>query len=230
MNVEDFKKRLGRIYIPDERDKNFLLSEILPRRSSNVGKSYKYWWPSGWWGDQGNTPQCVSYAWLHWLEDGGVTQYNSILPEVTPAILYKDAQRRDVWPGESYDGTSVRGGAKALQARGYIADYRWTWDVEELARAILTLGPVVVGSDWFYGMFFPDIEGVITLTGQSAGGHAYVVNGVSMSRRMFRIKNSWGRNWGKNGYAYISFDNMQTLLNRHGEACIATEIKRSDIL
>lgn len=225
MDLEKLKQKLGRINNPDERDQKFLLRSILPPKRST--RTFKYWWPSGWWGDQGLTPQCVAYAWVHWLEDGGVTQYNERTPEVTPSLLYKESQKLDVWPGDNYEGTSVRGGAKALKSRGYISEYRWTWDVDELAQAILTLGPVVVGTDWFYNMFFPNNDGIIKPEGSSMGGHAYVLNGVNTETRLFRIKNSWGRGWGNKGYAYISFDDMQLLLNRNGEACIATEIKKT---
>lgn len=225
-NIEELKQRLGRVYMPDERDKNFLIKDILPKRSTSTERGYKYWWPNGWWGDQGDTPQCVAYAWIHWLEDGGVTQHNELLPEINPGILYKEAQKRDIWAGENYDGTSVRGGVKALQERGYVATYRWTWDVRELARAILTLGPVVVGTDWYIGMFRPDKDGIVRLEGSNAGGHAYEVNGYNAKTGYFRCKNSWGRKWGKNGYFYMHITDMQTLLNNHGEACIATEIKK----
>lgn len=225
--IAKLKERLGRIHIPDPRDQNYLVSDILPRQASKPERTYKYWWPGGWWGDQGNTPQCVAYAWVHWLEDGGVTQYNERTPEIVPYTLYKEAQRRDVWSGENYEGTSVRGGAKALQERGYIKEYRWTWNVEELAQAVLSLAPVVVGTDWYLDMFYPNEEGVVSLSGSLMGGHAYVVNGYNSETGYFRCKNSWGRTWGKNGYFYIHKTAMQVLLNNHGEACIATEIKKT---
>lgn len=217
-------KGLGRVYLPDERDNKFMLRKMLPRKQPK--RHYKYYWSSGWRGDQGYTPQCVAYAWIHWLENGSVTQNHLPAPVIPPRTLYNLCQKNDMWPGENYDGTSVRAGAKVLMDMGYISSYRWTWDIDELAMAVLTLGPVVLGTNWYDGMFYPDENHQIHLTGGIAGGHAYWINGVNMEKRMFRLLNSWGDEWGRKGMAWISFDDVSRLLREHGEACLAEEIKK----
>jgi C1A family cysteine protease len=55
------------------------------------------------------------------------------------------------------------------------------------------------------------------------GGHAYVINGIDIDKKLFRIKNSWGQRWGKNGFAFISFTDMEKLIRENGEICIAAE-------
>ena len=77
-------------------------------------------------------------------------------------------------------------------------------------------------------MFNPNRRtGLISVRGRLAGGHAYIINGVDTRRQLFRIKNSWGRNWGLNGRAFISFRDMQTLIRLRGEICLATEISKT---
>jgi len=125
--------------------------------------------------------------------------------------------------GNSYDGTSVRAGAEILRKLGVIAEYRWASSIDEVVSALLNLGPVVVGTWWYSDMFSPNANGLITATGSKAGGHAYILNGVNVEKKLIRVKNSWGRGWGKKGHAYISFDDLDKLLKDQGEACVAFE-------
>ena len=72
-------------------------------------------------------------------------------------------------------------------------------------------------------MFFPSKSGLIKLGGRLSGGHAYVINGVDTKTKLFRIKNSWGINWGQQGHAFISFTDMTRLIKERGEICLAIE-------
>lgn len=214
--------KLGRQYIPDERDNKYLINDHVLRKIKKTKITSRYWDDNIWWGDQGNTPQCVGYAWSHWLNDGPV-YHSGPKPKLPPNLIYENAQKLDVWPGENYDGTSVRGGAKFLQNQKLISRYYWGYSLKTLVDTVLNIGPVVVGTNWYYGMFFPTQNSVIRATGPLAGGHAYVINGVATSTQMFRLKNSWGRNWGQGGHAYISFSDMDRLIREQGEICLATE-------
>lgn len=209
---------LGRLLAPDDRDKKHLMSASL----TSTDLTQRYWWSSGAWFDQGNSSACVGHAWAHWLEDGPVTQHGIA---VDPFVLYREAQHVDEWPGNDYDGSSVRGGAKVLVTRGLVAGYMWTWNVETLAAAVLTSGPSVVGTNWYDDMFDPDPTGRVSVSGSFAGGHAWLINGVNTRTESFRGKNSWGRSWGRLGHFTISFADMQRLLDEDGEACLAVEVK-----
>lgn len=211
---------LGRVFRADIRDRNYLIENILGLRSTLL--TSKYWDSNEWWGDQGYTPQCVGYAWAHWIEDGPI-KHGGTPPIIHPSLIYSEAQKLDEWIGENYEGTSVRGGAKYLKNTGKISSYLWTYDLSVLINTILTKGPVVVGTNWYMGMFYPNKNGLIKATGRLSGGHAYVINGVDLKTKLFRIKNSWGQSWGQKGFAYISFSDMQRLIRENGEVCLAIE-------
>jgi hypothetical protein len=219
--------QLGRVYIQDSRDNNYLIKnnqQILQKLATPPKTlTERYWDDNGWWGNQGNLPQCVGYAWAHWLEDGPVEQ-SGIPPIIKPVDIYKNAQKLDEWPGENYDGTSVRGAVKYLKNIGKVSSYYWAFDLQTLIDTVMKLGPVVVGTNWYNGMFYPNGSGLIKISGRLAGGHAYVINGVDTKTKQFRIKNSWGKTWGKGGHAFILFTDMTRLIKEQGEICLATEI------
>lgn len=213
-------RAFGRHYLPDKRDREFLFqAEKTPRVR-------RYWDDTLWWGDQGKTPMCVGYAWAHWLTCRPAVYY------LDPAGIYDFAQRIDEREGTDYDGTSVRAGAKALRRLGLITSYHWATNLDDLINGILTVGPVVVGTNWYEYMTKVDKRGFIHPRGRLLGGHAYLISGVNVPAKKFRIKNSWGRGWGAikrrypgPGRAVISFDDMELLLKRRGEACIAIQKK-----
>jgi len=221
--------QLGRTFVEDKRDQNYLISKNLKLIKEQVVRTTtkvltsRYWSDTGWWGNQGNTPQCVGYAWAHWLEDGPVEQPGRA-PIIQPSIIYRNAQKLDEWPGENYNGTSVRGGVKYLQSIKKVKSYYWAYDLNTLINTVMNVGPVVVGTNWYYNMFFPDKNGVIKVGGKHSGGHAYIINGVDTKTKMFRLKNSWGKTWGKSGSAFISFSDMDKLIKQNGEICLAVEL------
>ena len=79
-------------------------------------------------------------------------------------------------------------------------------------------GPAVIGTNWHRDMFTPDDRGYITPTGSLAGGHAYRVVQAHPYRNAYRIVNSWGRQWGQAGRAWIHRDHVAYLLAARGEA------------
>lgn len=203
-------RKFGRDYIADGRD-----YKLTVRVS---GRKQRRWRDGNWIGDQEDA-DCVGYAWAHWLYSAPIRQW------INPTGIYRVAKDHDEWIGNDYDGTSVRAGAKVLKMLGAIGEYRFTIHASVAATYILDNGPIVAGTEWREGMSSPDSKGIMSLDGKIEGGHAFCVIGYHRQRRLFLVKNSWGRNWGMNGYAYLRESDFQILLRRDGECCTGTEIK-----
>lgn len=203
------RRRYGRRHQPDPRDHRHLLK---------VGElqGSKHWREGLWRGDQDTLPACVGYACAHWLSGYPLSQY------VDPVGIYRLAQQLDEWPGDDYEGTSVRAGMKVLELLGFVAEYKWAFEIEPLISAVLEVGPVVVGTNWYSRMDDTDESGLFRVGGRVSGGHAYLITGVDTRRGRFRVKNSWLQ-WGLDGRGFISFEDMQRLIAEDGEICLAME-------
>ena len=220
-------RKLGRLIEKDQRDRMFAMK---PQKASS-DLTYKFWYTSPAY-DQGMTSQCVAYSGIKYLDTGPIRNRDfDVKKHFSFTDLYRDCQRNDAWDGEEYDGTSVRALFKILKRDGYVDRYEWAFDLATVVNHVLTTGPVVMGTWWTEDMFDVDDRGFIHATGSPAGGHAYLLKGVNKgtwctdgSRGAFRIINSWG-NWGQNGCASISFNDLEALLLSDGEACAAHEVQ-----
>ena len=215
---------LGRLHVPDDRDNNFsmaLRGAALRSEARFEGRSWAHW-HHGDILDQGNDPHCVAFSWKQFLQTAPMCQGRNLREN----FIYELCQQRDQWPGESYDGTSVRAGAKVLHRLGFIEAYLWAHTVDEMENWLKTQGPIVLGTIWYSDMFSPKgATAKVTATGSIAGGHAYLCIGCSSKKRVFRCVNSWGEGWGNDGRFEIPYKDMSVLLNKQGEACLPTEQK-----
>jgi hypothetical protein len=217
-------RQFGRRFAPDKRDKKFPLRGMLPKASERTSRS---WTDNLWRGNQGNTPRCVGFGCVHWLHAAPIVPKGKKVPAVTPAKVYSLAQKLDEWPGEDYDGTSVRGGIKALQQLGYVQSYYWAATVEDSVRCVIDQGPLIIGINWYEGMCDPKADGLCYPTGECVGGHCVCVTGASRLTKQLRFLQSWNPSWGDHGHGYLSFDDFGQLLKEDGEACLAIEIGRA---
>jgi hypothetical protein len=188
----------------------------------------RYYWQMGAWLDQGDTGTCVGNALAHRYADS---------PNPEPGITQDWA--RELYVAASGDatlqnGTSALAACRVLASRGEIASYHWVSSAAELRNALLVLGSVCVGTDWFTSMFHPvkrysgwymDIDESSGLE----GGHEYVLNGINLrpaaGPAFYRLKNSWGRGWGYNGTARVECAALEALIfGRGGDAVLLSEV------
>lgn len=128
--------------------------------------------PLSWWDfyDQGSEGACVGFSASRMMSLLNRVRYDA-------RWLYREAQKVDAWPGENYEGTSVRAGLDVLRSRGHcrvgtlgkvypedvasgISVYRWATSPEEVHEAIQmplarSLGAVPLLNSW--GRDYPHI-------------------------------------------------------------------------
>jgi hypothetical protein len=214
---------LGRLVSLDARDKNFRMRAALA--PITVTRSVAFW-ETGPVLNQGATYECTAYSAEQLLLSAPVKNKMYL----TPHELYHLNQLNDEWPGENYDGSSVRAAMKVLQTAGLIGEYVWANSIDPVRRWLLMKGPVILGTNWYAGMMSPDSLGFIRPTGASVGGHAYMLRGADdnmvcpdRSKGAVRIINSWGLQYGQQGKVWLSYNDADKLIKELGEAVTPIE-------
>jgi len=117
-------------------------------------------------------------------------------------------------------------------ARGEISQYNWCINPAELQETLLQRGPVCVGTNWYEDMYDPEAKygnQYLKVSGRIVGGHEYLINGINTNPAegppFYRMKNSWGRGWGKSGTARIAMDDLHHLIfDEWGDAVLIKEV------
>jgi len=148
--------------------------------------------------------------------------------------LYYKCKEIDSWPNQA--GTSFRFAMKVLEKEGVPVEQGWDynpaqvgtpedwakhvaklykcgtyWRVSNLAELKLLIaaeGPQPIGIVCF-DEFYRPVDGVVPLPAnrkKPEGGHGICVVGYDDTAKLVKFKNSWGKNWGVNGYGYLSYD------------------------
>lgn len=217
---KDFEQYgLGRKPQFDKRSKEFPIRALLTREQLRTPRSYT--WRCEKTLDQGPDGACVGFGYTHEL----IARPKAIkkLDYEAAMSIYHTAQTLDPWPGENYSGTSMLAGIKAVQQLypTLITEYRWCFDFKDLVVTLGYKGPVVMGINWYTGMFTPDRKtGILSVTGSKAGGHCILAMGVDVKKKLIKIHNSWGPKWGINGEAYFTFADMKRIMAERAEFCV----------
>jgi len=158
---------------------------------------------------------------------------------VSPRMLYEMAKRYDEWPGEKYDGSSARGAMKGWHKHGVCDESVWRYDPKKpdsklteariadaanrplgayfrvnhkdlvaMHAALAEVGILYATATVHAGWEAVSADGLIPLQDEILGGHAFAI--VAFDERGFWIQNSWGPDWGQQGFALVSYQDWLT--------------------
>lgn len=168
--------------------------------------------------DQGKVGSCTGNAVTQLLNTdyaikiSGRTAY---LDEAAAIKVYTLATDIDSYPGNYPNVDTGSDGSAACEAAiqlGYLSGYQNVGNTLLDILAALRAQPLIVGSSWLNQMFIPDPAGLVTVSGDVAGGHEYALLGFDIGSSEFTFLNSWSSAWGVNGRFKVKFDDFVNLL------------------
>jgi len=156
--------------------------------------------------------------------------------QVSPRMFYSMARRYDEWPGEDYSGSSARGAMKGWHKHGVCAEAVWPYkggrggaqgmthkrvedalqrplgaylrvnhkDLVAMHAALAEVGVLFATSMVHEGWDNVGADGLIPPSEAEDGGHAFAI--VAYDEEGFWIQNSWGPDWGRQGFGRIAYD------------------------
>ena len=241
--------RLGlRFAEHDERNKNYSVRPLLANRRDAIIRRPTFWklptnnaeFPL----DQAKEGACGPFSAYHELAVGpievpGITTKGAF--EFYPRVQATDRAMGNNWP----DGVSMLALAKTLKSEGRITQYRWAFGINDVLDTLIAVGPVTIGIEWRYNMYFTGSGGRVVMSGNVVGGHALTLVAydivdsqekadalkLPMGTEIVGWLNSWGRGYGvadarlnaPGGIGWITVADLETLLSRQGEALVPTD-------
>lgn len=204
------------------------------------------WWSSGRVRDQNSEHNCTAHAVAGIVDhlrvrdrmldnpDEAKPLAEDAKPWTSAKMLFNIARFHDPFPGENYEGSSIRGALKGFYFNGACSDEEATaltgsqW---HMTRQILeSARRIQLGAYYRVRPRLPDVhaalnearlvlasadihrgwttqKGIIEFGGsvaENVGRHAFVL--IGYTDEGFLVQNSWGRSWGEDGVALWKYD------------------------
>ena len=186
-------------------------------------------------GNQGKQNSCVGWAAAYALKSFQEKIENRVTILFSPSFIYNQinngqdggsrfidalnllsqigAAKYDDMPYNEFDWTTQPSETVKESAKPFRIDY-WRqvniMDIKEVKNQVNAGYPVVIGTEVDQGFQAGKRLGLTDYVWKAAigkviGGHAMLVVGFDDTRRAFKVMNSWGRNWGNDGYCWVDY-------------------------
>jgi hypothetical protein len=139
-----------------------------------------------------------------------ITDALNVLSEQGVCFLNEMPYKEDDW--KSKPSQLARQSAKRFRI-----DY-WrqvnVQDVKEVKAQLHAGLPVIIGSEVSYEFVKEGLNNedyIWKEKGKSAGGHAMLLVGYDDKKNAFKVMNSWGKEWGDNGFGWIDYELFPTV-------------------
>ena len=191
-------------------------------------------------GNQGRQSSCVGWAASYALKSFQEKIESKITMLFSPSFIYNQinngqdggarfidalnllsqigAARYEDMPYNENDWISQPSEEIKEKAKPYRIDY-WRqvniMDIKEVKNQVNAGYPVVIGTAVDQGFQAGKRNGTSDFVwrasqGNSLGGHAMLVVGFDDSRNAFKVMNSWGTNWGNDGFCWLDYNYFTT--------------------
>lgn len=233
---EKVTKKSGRklVAIPDSadfRDLMYLPTLVEVPRSMPLEEHLKREVPLL---DQGQEGTCTGFALATVVNTLAILRRDPFDGSASPHMLYEMAKRYDEWPGEKYEGSSARGAVKGWHKHGVCTKKLWDdkralsreisddalgrplgayyrvnhKDLVALHAALAEVGILYATTQVHEGWDELGRDGAIPFKERFLGAHAIAI--VGYDPEGFWFQNSWGADWGRDGFGRISYDDWLT--------------------
>lgn len=142
----------------------------------------------------GWTPdEAVSYLKASGVPDDACFPYSS-------GALGQDAQ---------CSATCADSAARSFKIAGSTQPTTWTQDVNAVKQALLK-GPLITTLTVYEDFYYYQSGVYKHTTGDFAGGHAVSIIGWNDDEKAWIVRNSWGPDWGSEGFFHIAWDDQDS--------------------
>lgn len=197
--------------------------------------------------DSASEPYQTSQLHMEWLRTNVYWVAQGMKNNLMPVDWQGDPWPGGAYPGATpfYEGTSVLTGAKVMQSYGFFENYHWAFSIDDLVRAVIGAGTVVLGLWWTEGQMYPEPNGLMKYEGNKLGGHCVCCRGIWVPNRsgyisripgkpyvgepVAVIPQSWGLDYGNRGEVYMPLSELEKALKDQGECCVPVNRKKVDI-